>query len=35
MGTLETAAKKVGLDAVQLKKDYEGKAKTLFEEDLK
>jgi predicted DsbA family dithiol-disulfide isomerase len=32
---LETAAKKVGLDAVQLKKDYEGKAKTLFEEDLK
>ena len=32
---IETAAKKVGLDAVQLKKDYEGKAKTLFEEDLK
>lgn len=32
---LETAAKKVGLDAAQLKKDYEGKAKTLFEEDLK
>lgn len=32
---LETAAKKVGLDAVQLKKDFEGKAKTLFEEDLK
>lgn len=31
---LETAAKKVGLDAVQLKKDYEGKAKALFEEDL-
>lgn len=32
---IETAAKKVGLDAEQLKKDYEGKAKTLFEEDLK
>jgi len=32
---LEVAAKKVGLDAVQLKKDYEGKAKNLFEEDLK
>lgn len=32
---IKTAAKKVGLDAVQLKKDYEGKAKTLFEEDLK
>ena len=32
---LETAAKKVGLDDVQLKKDFEGKAKTLFEEDLK
>lgn len=31
---IETAAKKVGLDVVQLKKDYEGKAKTLFEEDL-
>ncbi len=32
---LETAAKKVGLNIVQLKKDYEGNAKTLFEEDLK
>lgn len=32
---LETAAKKVGLNVVQLKKDYEGNAKTLFEEDLK
>jgi predicted DsbA family dithiol-disulfide isomerase len=32
---IETAAKKVGLDVVQLKKDYEGNAKTLFEEDLK
>jgi putative protein-disulfide isomerase len=32
---IETAAKKVGLDTVQLKKDFEGKAKTLFEEDLK
>lgn len=31
---LETAAKKVGLDAVQLKKDFEGKAKALFEADL-
>lgn len=31
---LETAAKQVGLDAKQLKADYEGKAKTLFEEDL-
>jgi predicted DsbA family dithiol-disulfide isomerase len=31
---LETAAIKVGLDATQLKKDFEGKAKTLFEEDL-
>lgn len=32
---LETAAVKVGLDVVQLKKDFEGKAKILFEEDLK
>ncbi len=32
---IETAAKKIGLDVVQLKKDFEGKAKTLFEEDLK
>lgn len=32
---IEVAAKKVGLDVVQLKKDYEGKAKNLFEEDLK
>lgn len=32
---IATAAKKVELDAVQLKKDYEGKAKALFEEDLK
>lgn len=32
---LATAAKIVGLDADQLKTDYEGKAKTLFEEDLK
>ncbi|MCH5718777.1 ClpXP adapter SpxH family protein [Niabella hibiscisoli] len=33
---LELAAQQVGLDAAQLKKDYEGgKAKTLFEEDLK
>lgn len=29
-----TAAKKVGLDTMQLKKDFEGTAKTLFEEDL-
>jgi predicted DsbA family dithiol-disulfide isomerase len=32
---LEAAAKKVGLNAVQLKTDFDGKAKTLFEEDLK
>ncbi len=32
---LEMAAKKVGLNSIQLKTDYEGKAKTLFEEDLK
>lgn len=32
---LETAAKKVGLNAEQLKKDFDGKAKTLFEDDLK
>lgn len=32
---IETAAQKVGLDTLQLKKDFEGKAKTLFEEDLK
>lgn len=32
---LELAGKKVGLDIVKLKKDYEGKAKELFEEDLK
>lgn len=31
---LETAAKKVGLDAEQLKTDMNGKAKVLFEEDL-
>lgn len=31
---LELAAKKVGLNNVQLKTDYEGKAKILFEEDL-
>lgn len=31
---LETAAKQVGLDAVQLKSDYEGKAKELFQADL-
>lgn len=31
---LETAAQNVGLDAVQLKKDYEGKAKAYFKEDL-
>lgn len=29
------AAEKVGLDVNQLKSDYEGKAKTLFEDDLK
>lgn len=32
---LEAAAKKVGLNAVQLKTDFDGKAKILFEEDLK
>lgn len=32
---IEVAAKKVGLDAAKLKKEYQGKAKTLFEEDLK
>lgn len=32
---LATAAKKVGLDVEQLKTDFEGSAKTLFEEDLK
>lgn len=32
---MESAARKVGLDIVQLKTDYEGKAKILFEEDLK
>lgn len=32
---LATAAKIVGLDVDQLKTDFEGKAKTLFEEDLK
>lgn len=32
---LELAAKKVGLDIVKFKADYEGKAKELFEEDLK
>lgn len=32
---MESAAQKVGLDIVQLKTDYEGKAKILFEEDLK
>ncbi len=32
---LEAAAKKVGLNSVQLKTDYEGKAKELFAEDLK
>lgn len=32
---LELAAKKVGLDIVKFKTDYEGKAKELFEEDLK
>lgn len=31
---LADAAKQVGLDVAQLKTDYEGKAKTLFEEDL-
>ena len=32
---LEMAGKKVGLDIVKFKIDYEGKAKELFEEDLK
>ena len=32
---LEAAAKKVGLNAEKLKADYEGKAKELFQEDLK
>lgn len=32
---IATAAKAVGLDVAQLKADFEGKAKTLFEEDLK
>lgn len=32
---LETAAKTVGLNVEQLKKDYEGKANELFQEDLK
>lgn len=32
---LAAAAKTVGLDVEQLKKDFEGKAKALFEEDLK
>jgi len=32
---LEFAGKKVGLDTVKFKADYEGKAKELFEEDLK
>ncbi|NUM51448.1 MAG: DsbA family protein [Flavobacteriales bacterium] len=32
---LETAAKVLGLNAEQLKTDYEGKAKELFQEDLK
>jgi putative protein-disulfide isomerase len=32
---LELAAQKVGLDIVKFKTDYEGKAKELFEEDLK
>ncbi len=32
---IATAAKSAGLDPIQLKKDYEGKAVHLFEEDLK
>lgn len=32
---MATAAKTVGLDVEQLKADYEGKAKSLFEDDLK
>lgn len=32
---LELAAKKVGLDVIKLKSDYEGKAKILFEDDMK
>lgn len=31
---MEAAGKKVGLDVAQLKKDFEGKAKELFEKDL-
>lgn len=31
---LATAAQKVGLDSIQFKNDFEGKAKNLFEEDL-
>lgn len=31
---IEQAAQEVGLDAVQLKQDFEGKAQTLFQEDL-
>ena len=34
-GNIEMAGKKVQLDLVKLKADYEGKAKELFEEDLK
>jgi thioredoxin-related protein len=32
---IETAAKKVGLNIVQLKADFDGNAKELFQEDLK
>lgn len=32
---IATAATKVGIDTVQLKKDFEGRGKLLFEEDLK
>jgi predicted DsbA family dithiol-disulfide isomerase len=32
---LETAAKKVGLNVAQLKSDVDGKAKELFQDDLK
>ena len=32
---MATAAKNVGLDVAQLKTDFEGKAKKLFEDDLK
>ncbi len=31
---IDLAAQKAGLNAAQLKKDYEGKAKALFTEDL-